>query len=805
MRMSLFQDVRFAFRTLRRRPAFTAVAVITLGLGIGAATAIFSVVDTVLLRPLPFRDSKSLVSVHRTYPHWREDDILRASWDAIAFSYPTFREWRDAQTSFSEAGAWATYIATVADGDRPALLTGVRASPSLLPLLGVQPVMGRTFLPEDGLPSAPRTVILGFETWVSRYGADPSIVGRTVRLDDTPFTIIGVVPARVNLTGRGDPPAIWVAAGALPQDQSANNNQFRVVARLEPGVSLRRAELETVRLVRGDADPGKLGARLAFWQQEQTKTARTPLLILLGAAGLLLAIACANVAMLLLGESAAREHEMASRLALGAGHWRLVRQLLTESVLLACIGGALGVALAFAGTEALVALAPSQIPRLPEVTTDLRVLAVAVAGAVTTGVLFGVAPALSLAWMSPASLMGAGSRSVSRRRGIPQRVLIAAELALCLILLVGATLLARSLRQLTAVDPGFRAENLTVVKVSMPRSRYAQDSARTRAFYRAVMERIAAVPGVERVSTASSAPFDLSSSSTTLEVEGRATAVDAQSVEAEYRVTMPGYFETVGIPLLGGRPFSDGDRLGAPLAIVVNAALARRAWPNESAIGKRLRTDDEWHTVVGVVGDIKNAGLAAEPQAMFYVSALQEHWSSQRFVIRAGVRPEVLGPAVRQAIAAVDPGVPVTAVDGMPELMSRSIAEPRYRTVLISLFGFLAVVLAAVGVYGVTSRAVNLETREIGIRMALGSSGGAVIRLFVSRTMVGVTAGVAVGLVGAHAASRLLSPYLFGVKPSDPLTFAGVLGLLVAVSATASWLPARIASRTNPAVVLRRS
>jgi putative ABC transport system permease protein len=801
----LLQDVRYALRTLRRRPAFTAVAAVTLGLGIGATTAIFSVVDTVLLRPLPFRESESLVSVNRTYPSWREDDILRANWDAIAFSYPTFRAWRDAQTSFSEAGAWATYLATVTDGDRPALLTGVRVSPSLLPLLGVQPLVGRTFLPDDGLPSAPRTLILGFETWVSRYGADPSVVGRTVRLDDTPFTIIGVVPARVNLTGRGDPPAVWIPAGVLPQDQSANNNQFRVVARLAPGVSLARAELETVRLVRGDEDPAKLGARLAFWQREQTRTTRTPLLILLGAAGLLLAIACGNVAMLLLGESAAREHEMASRLALGAGHWRLVRQLLTESVMLACIGGALGVTLAFAGTKALVALAPPQIPRLYEVATDLRVLAVAVAGAVGTGVLFGVAPALSLARTSPASLLSAGSRSVSRRRGVMQRTLIAAELALCLVLLVGAALLAQSLRLLAAVDPGFRAENLTVVKVSMPRSRYAQDSTRTRAFYMGVMERIAAVPGVERVSATSGAPFDLSTSSTSLEVEGRAAAADAQSVEAEYRVTMPGYFETVGIPLLGGRTFTDADRLGAPLAIIVNATLARQAWPNESAIRKRLRYDEAWHTVVGVVGDIKNAGLAAEPQAMFYLSALQEHWPSQRFVIRTGVSPEILGPAVRQAIAAVDPGVPVTAIDGMPELMSRSIAEPRYRTVLISLFGLVAAVLAAVGVYGVTARAVSLETREIGIRMALGSSGGAVIRLFISRTMIGVATGVAVGLVGAFAASRLLAPYLFGVKPSDPVTFAAVLGLLVVVSAAASWLPARIASRTNPAVVLRRS
>lgn len=803
--MSISQDVRYALRTLRRRPTFTAVAVATLGLGIGATTAIFSVVDAVLLRPLPFRESESLVSVNRTYPHWREDDILRASWDAIAFSYPKFTEWRDAQTSFSEAGAWATYLATVNDGDRAALLTGVRASPSLLPLLGVQPLLGRAFLPEEGLPSAPRVVVLSHETWVSRYGADPNVIGRTIRLDDTPFSIIGVLPARVNLAGRGDAPAIWIAAGMLPADQSANNNQFRVVARLEPGVSLRQAEAETARLVRGDEDPTKLGARLAFWQREQTKSARTPLLILLGAAGLLLAIACGNVAMLLLGESAAREHEMASRLALGAGQVRVMRQLLTESVVLALFGAALGIGLAFAGTRALVVLAPPQIPRLYEVATDLRVLAIAVAGAVATGVLFGVAPALSLARTSPASLLSAGSRSVSRRRGLVQRTLVAAELALCLILLVGGALLAQSLRLVTTVDPGFRAEGLTVVKVSMPRSRYGGDSARAREFYREVIERVAALPGVQRVSATSGAPFDLSTSSTSVEVERRVASRAAESVEAEYRVAMPGYIETVGIPLLSGRTFADGDRGGAARTVVVNATLARQAWPNESAVGKRLRSDDGWHTVVGVVGDIRNAGLAAEPQAMFYLSALQEHWPSQRFVIRSTLAPDALASVVRQVIARVDPAVPVTAIDAMPELVSRSIAEPRYRTVLISLFGLVAAILATIGVYGVTARAVSHETREIGIRMALGSSDRAVVRLFISRTMIGVIPGVAVGLVGALAASRLLAPYLFGVTPSDPLTFAAVLGLLVAVSAAASWLPARLASRTNPAVVLRRS
>ena len=800
---SFIQDIRFALRTLRRRPAFTAVAVLTLGLGIGATTAIFSVVDAVLLRPLPFRNAESLVAAFRTYPEWRKDDILRPSWDAISWSYPTFRRWSEAQRAFTETGAWASWFSTMNAGDRPELLSGVRVSPSLLPMLGVQPVVGRVFLAEEALPSAPRVAMLGFETWVSRFGGDRAIVGRAVRMDDTPYTIIGVVPPRTNLTGRGDPPAVWVAAGVQASDQSANNNQFRVVARLASGTSLRQAELETVRIVRGDEDPEKLGARLASWQREQTKTARTPLLILLGAAGLLLAIACGNVAMLLLGESASREHEMASRLALGAGRGRLVRQLLTESVVLACVGGALGILLAFAGTRALVALAPPQIPRLYEVATDLRLLAVSLAAAIVTGVLFGVAPAASLRNASPATVLGGVSRSMSRRRGWLQRSLVAMELALCLVLLVGAGLLGRSLRLLTAVAPGFRFEHLTVVKVSLPRSRY-EDSTRTREFYRAAIERIATVPGVERVSSSSGAPFDLASSSTTVEIEGRVAGDGARTMESEFRTVMPGYFETIGVPLLSGRTLTASDRSGAPRVLVINATLARRAWPNESAIGRRILFDDDWHEVAGVIGDIRNAGLAAEPQPMVFASALQEQPSGHRFVVRTEVSAATIAPAIRQAIASLDPGVPVTAIDAMPTLVARSIAEPRYRTALITLFGVIAAMLATIGVYGVTARAVSQQGREIGIRMALGSSGGAVIRLFVSRTMVGVAIGVALGMIGALAASKLLAPYLFGIAPGDPVTFGAVLAVLIAVGIAASWVPARVASRMNPAVVLRR-
>ena len=800
---SLLQDIRFALRTLRRRPTFTAIAVLTLGLGIGATTAIFSVVDSVLLRPLPFRDAGALVSVSRTYPEWRDNDILRKDWDRIAFSYPKFLEWRNAQRSFTDAGAWGSFPATITGTDNPEVVSGLRVSPSLLSMLGVQPILGRVFLADDGLAGAPRLVILSFELWTSRFGSARDIVGQSVNFDGVPYTIIGVVPPSINLEGRGRPPAVWVAAGAFPQDQNATNYQFRVVARLAPNVSLEQAGLETERLVRGDESPAKLGARIAPWQAEITRVARKPLLILLGAAGLLLLIGCGNVAMLLLGESANREQEMAARLALGAGQLRLVRQLLTESVILAVAGAVLGALIAFAGTKALVAVAPPQIPRLYAVTTDLRVLAFSLLCAIATGVGFGAFPALALASASPAELLGTASRTASRRRGYLQRSLVAMELALCVTLLVGAGLLSRSLSLLTVVDPGFQPQNLTVVRVGTPRPWYA-DASRPRDFYRAVVERIGALPGVERVSATSGAPFDLATSSTSIEIVGSTLTGDAAKLPSEYRVVMPGYFETVGIPVLAGRAIDDTDRVGGANTVVINATLARRGWPNESAVGRRARIGDDDYTVVGIVGDIKNAGLDADAQSMFYLSWLQEQPAGSRFVIRSQLSVDVLTPQIRRAIASVDPAIPVTAVDPMPTLVARSIAEPRYRAALISLFAIIAGVLAAIGVYGVTARAVSQQSREIGIRMALGSSGSAVVRLFLARTMSGVAIGLAVGLVGALASSRLLAPYLYKVAPTDPMTFGGVVALLVIVGAAASWLPARTASRTNPATVLRQ-
>ena len=798
--MILQQDIRFAIRTLRRRPTFTAVAVLTVGLGIGATTAMFSVVDSVLLRPLPFRDAASLMSISRTFPEWRDNEILRKDWDRIAFSYPKFREWRSAQRSFTEAGAWASWYATITGTDRPEQVSGLRVSPSLLPMLGVRPVLGRLFVPDDGLPDAPRAALLSFELWATRFGGDRGIVGRTVGFDGTPYTIVGVVPALTNLTGQGQPPAVWIAAGALPQDQNANNNQFRVVARLAQGVPIERANLETDRLVRGDESPAKLGARVAPWQIEITRAARKPLFILLGAAGLLLLIGCGNVAMLLLGETNAREQEMAARLALGAGRRRLVRQLLTESVILAVAGAALGALLAFAGTRVLVSLAPPQVPRLYAVTTDVRVLAFSLLCAIMTGVGFGVVPALTLAASSPSSLLGTTSRTMSRRRGRLQRSLVAMELALCVPLLVSAGLLARSLSLLTVVDPGFRPENLAVVKFGTPRT-WNSDEARSREFYRAVVERTGAIPGVERVSMTSGAPFDRSTASTNIEIrDAGATA----TLPAEYRVVMPGYFETVGIPVLAGRPIDATDQANAPRSIVVNAALASRGWPNASAVGKRVRTGDEDHIVVGVVGDIKNAGLDADAQMMFYLSAYQEQPAGSRLVVRTRLGAEALATQMRSVVSAVNPAVPVTAVDFMPTLVAQSIAEPRYRAALIALFAIVAAVLAAVGVYGVTARAVSQQSREIGIRLALGSSGSGVARLFLVRTIWSIVAGLSVGLVGAIAASRLLAPYLFKITPTDPITFGGVASLLVAVGIGASWLLARLAARMNPAVVLRR-
>ena len=803
--MSAFiADLRFALRTLGRRRGFFAVAVTTLALGIGAATSIFSVVDGVLFRPLPFPEPGKLVAVYQTYPEWLKEPILAASWNKITFSVPEYRDWRVQQTSFDDIAIFSTLQTIVTSGDTPEQVSVIRASSSLLSVLRTRPTLGRGFLPGEDQPGGPAVTMLSHDAWLSRFGGDSGVIGRIVRLDDKPHEIIGVLPPGLSLQRNSTaPPPFWAPAA---QDSAENaqrgNHNYRAIGRLKTGISPDQAALETARIMNAGSDRKEpSGARVTSFHVEETRDVRKPLLVLLVAVALLLLIACVSVATLLLGEAATREQEMATRVALGAGRGRLVRQLLTESFTLAGTGALLGALLAYGGTRVLVAMAPPRIPGLSDVRTDLRVLAVTIAAAAVTGLLFGLAPALTLSRSRPAALVRSGVGQSARGRGRLQRVFVAVQLALSVVLLVGAGLLSRSFARLTAVDPGFRTERLLLVRFALPR-RIASDEPSRADYYRRALERLSALPGVVSASGGTTLPFTSSNSSTTVEIEGLGSRPEDRSREAQQRVVLSKYFSTLGIPVRAGRVFTEEDAAGTPFVAVVSESMARRDWPDASAIGKRVRYRGEWRTVVGVVADIKYLTLAADDEPTVYAPFGQVS-QGVSFLVRTRGEPAGMASAIRATLAEVDRTVPVTTIDAMSDLLARSFAQERYRTTLIGLFAVLAAILAAVGMYGVTSRAVSRRTREVGIRMALGATANSVSALIVAQTIAGVVMGVGFGLVGSVAATRLLAPYLFGVSATDPWTYAAILALLGVVSLAASWLPARRAGRVPPAAVLR--
>ena len=798
----MLADLRFAVRTLARRRAFFIIAVTTLALGIGAATSIFSVVDGVIFRPLPFSEPGKLVAVWQTYPDWLKEPILASSWDKITFSVPEYRDWRAQQTSFEDVALYSQNQMLLNGRDGPELVPTLQASASLLSVLRVRPILGRDFLPGEDVPKGPAVALVSYEAWVSRFGADSGAIGRIVPFDTKPYEIVGVLPPKLSLRRSSNPPPqFWVPVQDSNDTARRDNHSYYGVGRLRGGVPEDRAALEVVRIVNAPTPQRHSGARVTPLQIEQTRDVRKPLLVLLAAVGLLLLIACVNVATLLLGEAASREQEMATRVALGAARTRLLRQLLTESLALATIGGALGTALAFGGTRVLVALAPARIPGMADVRTDIRVLSVALGAAMLTGLLFGLAPALTLSRSGPASLVRSGTGQSVRGRGRLQRVFVAMQLALSVVLLVGGGLMSRSFARLTAVDPGFNVDRLLTMRAALPVG-MARDTAARLDYYAQAIARLAATPGVVAVAGATLIPFSNSNSSTTVEVERLAGPETGRGREAQQRVVTPSYFGTLGIPLRAGRLFTEQDRPGAPNVAIVSETMARRDWPNESPIGRRVLYRGAWRTVVGIVGDVRFRSLSADAEATVY-APFPQVGQGLAFFVRTRGDAAAAGPVVRAALGSVNRRVPVTSMDAMSDLIARSFAEERYRTVLIGMFGVLAAVLAAVGMYGVTSRAVSRRTREVGIRMALGASSRSVSGLIVSQTLAGVAIGVAVGIAASLAVTQLIAPFLFGVRPNDPATYVAILGFLAFVSVVASWIPARQAGRVAPAVVLR--
>ena len=794
-------DVRFALRSLRRRPVFAVIAVGTIALSIGAATAMYSVVDGVLFRSLPYRDADRIVQVWQTDEISRRQAILAPNWDRVPLDYTDFLVWRDRQQSFAGVAVWSGFGAMTAGPNGPEQVSGTRVSPGLFELLGVAPILGRTFARGEDVIGGPRVVMISYETWRSHHGARPDIIGSTLLFDSKPYEVIGVLPPGFTLQ-RGKPGApYWVPAGQSPGDVGKRNRSFMAVAKLRPGVTVERALMEAQQLLSTQDAPGNpsKGVRVADFVREETREVRRPMLILLGAVAVLLIISCVNIATLLLGEAATRDVEVSARIALGASRARIIAQLLTESVLLSFLGSALGIAVAWSAIRGIIALAPAKIPGILGVHVDGRVLGVATLVTIATGVFFGLAPALSLARTGASRLLRSGS--ATRGGGGLQRLLVATELALCVVLLVGAGLLTRSLQRLSTVDPGFRSERLLAVRLSL--SRFWEGSIGVTNFYRDVIPKIAAVPGVVGVTATDEVPFSgRSSSSPYLLVGEGPEALREHKHQVQQRVVLDNYFTTMGIPLAQGRAFDQTDRAASEPVAIISEAAARRDFPAASPIGQQVMYQGKWRRIIGVARDTKAGRLSVEAQPSIY-TPMSQRLNLLDIIVRTKGDPAALAPSIRRVTQQTGPRFAITDVQVIDDLIRTSFAEERFRTVLVALFASIAALLVTIGMFGVTARAVARRTREVGIRVALGATSISVVGLVVRQTMGVVMVGVAIGLGVAAITSRLLTPYLFGVKGTDPLTYGAILVLLGTAALVASWLPARRAGSVEPATVLR--
>lgn len=794
-------DVRYAARMMRRSPAFTITAVLTLALGIGANTAVFSVVNTVLFRPLPYPDSDRLVQLWSTNPntdHW-------GMWTA----YPRFEDWRRQNTVFEEMATTRTWVINIKGSDHPESLLGVITSSQLLELLRVRPILGRGFLPEEDQPGHDHVILLSYGLWQRRFGSDPAVIGSTVDVDQQNYTVIGVMPSDFRF-----PPELpayrvdaWLPPAPDPSRDERGSNNYYTFARLKPGVTLAQAQAEMDAISHGlaekhDADRG-LGVKVVSWQRQMGSEVRPALLILLGAITLVLLIACANVANLLLARGAVRQREAALRQALGAGHGRLIRQFMTESLLLAVCGEVAGLVLAYEGLHLFIRLAPD-IPRLTETTMDPRVLIFSAALTLAAGLIFGVAPALQgLGTDSQGSLKESGNRLTSgATRARARNVLVVAEMALALMLLAGAGLLVRSFVRVQQVDPGFNAKNVLTAFVMLPPSKYPEPRRQAQFFYE-VMERIASLPGVECAGAADSAPM-LTNDTGPVSIEGHAVEPE---IQAERPKITPDYFRAMGMRLLRGRTFTWADNEGSLPVAIINEAAARQYWPSEDAMGKRVKLEDGsapvWRQVVGIVGDVREDGLVKAGRPEVYAPLLQAPVPYMALIVRTRTQPATFTAAVRQAVMAVDKDQPLFQVETMQQVVDDSVAGRRFQMTLLAVFAALALGLAAIGIYGLISYTVNQRTHEIGIRMALGAKRGDVLHLVVRHGMMLAIVGVVLGTVGALLLTRFLSGMLYGVGVNDPATLLSVATLLIAVAALASYIPARRATRVDPMVALR--
>jgi putative ABC transport system permease protein len=809
-------DFKFAFRQLLKNPGFTAVAVLTLALGIGANTAIFSVVNAVLLRPLPYPESERLV--------WMGE--RGANFPVMSISYPNFTDWLAQQNVFEHLGVynWTSYSLT--DGGEPVRLDVSRVSAGALTALRVRPALGRVFTADDDKPGANPTVVLSHELWQNRFGGAPDILNHSISLDARPFTVIAVMPADFAFPNRVD---VWVPVGL-----SANESGYRSrgnhpglfgVARLKPGVTIEqaRAEMDTiaVRLEQQYPDSNKkVRVRISpLIENSVSANARVALWTLLGAVGMVLLIACGNVANLLLARAAARQREMAVRAALGAGRWRIVRQLLTESLVLAVTGGALGLLLANWGLRLLLAVSGNSIPRASEINLSLGVLTFTAALCVVTGILFGLAPAWQASRPDVQDALKETARGTTGGRARLRHALVVSEVALTLILLVGAGLMLRSFHRVQTLDPGFSHERVLSFRLDLSRTKYPTNEQQT-AFFQQLAERLRALPGVQAVAFSSQIPLAQNGWQTSFTIEGQPAPPPGEGPSMEVTAVSPDYFRALGIPVLRGRSFTEqdssdhlrnlpepreGERRPSPMnVIIVDEEFVRRHWPNEDPIGQRVRANGATMTVIGVVRRVKIRGL--DEQGGFvqaYFCALQSPARGRTVAVKTTLPPETLMAAARQQVLALDPGQPIHSVRTLEELRDRSLQGRRVGVTLLGIFAGVGLALAVIGLYGVLAYAVTQRTREIGIRMALGAQRGDVLSLVIRQGMKLAFIGAMLGMLGALGLTRWLTALLYEIKPTDPLTLLATPLLLIAVALLACWLPARRAAKVHPMEALR--
>ena len=807
---TLLRDVRYAARTLLRQPGFTLVAVLTLALGIGANTAIFSVIDAALLRSLPYREPGRLVHLWETK---RSRDFEQRE-----ASYPDFLDWR-AQSAevFEGLAGYTSRPFTLADAGEATRARGAAVTANFFDLLGVNAVAGRTFVAGEDGPQAKRVAVISHGLWQRRFGGERATVGREVTLDGQAYTIVGVLPADFNFALLGDAD-VWTPLAPTPDVASRRYMHWlKVIGRLKQGVNLEgaQAHLATVASRVERDDPGAhagVGLRAVPLQEEFVGPVRPVLFVLLGAVGFVLLIACTNVANLLLARSAARQKEVAIRAALGASRWRVVRQLLTESVLLSLAGGAAGLVLALWGVDLLVAAIPAaqlaQMPYLQRLSLDRDVLLFACGLSLLTGVLFGLTPALSASRTDLQGALKEGGRStVSRGSRRLRDLLVVAEVALALMLLVGAGLLMKSLVLMLKVDPGFDTRGLLTMRVALPPSRYNEDAKAAR-FYDEMLRRVAAVPGVRGAALTSNLPLANEGGTGMPQVVGRSTPA-SELTEAHLRTVSANYFEVLGLPVVKGRAFAERDDATAPPVLLVNKTFAERVFPGEDAVGHRVTfkfTGERSLEIVGVVGDEKVTSLDARTTPVIYFHARQGPDSSAALVLRTDAAdPLALAPSVRAAVRALDPEVPVFAVQTLEQMVagSRAAFMRRYPAYLTGVFACVALLLALVGIYGVVSYAVAQRTHEIAVRVALGARTRDVLRLVLGHGLLLALGGIALGAAGALALTRLISGLLFGVSAADPTVYGLVALLLAAVALLACLVPARRATKVDPMVALR--